>query len=404
MRARRCAPAQKPDSDEAADASAASPTLRQVAVDLAAPFVLSRIALFVVAWLVSELPLGLIWVAQFSQRGWAYTPIRWIDMWGRWDSDWYLRIIKHGYQVTGYATGEYTSLAFFPIYPETVRLLYRLLPTAWQGDQSALVLGIIVSNLCMVGALAVLYWHVRVRFNDRAMAQRTVAYLLAFPTAFFLGCVYSESTFMLLAVMTYHMGWRRRWMLAGLLGALLSATRPTGILLLLPLLWMKAEEAGFELRPFLRRIGWLGLVPTGFFTYGLYLWHLTGDVGAVFRVQRAWLRELSSPLALLQAPPTDYGHLVHLDRALILAFVAAAAWLTSRRAWRADGLVICAVVASFLFTGTPLSASRYLLVAFPVFVWLAERRADGTGRAYLSMAIAVQSGLWVLWVMMRWVA
>jgi Gpi18-like mannosyltransferase len=171
-------------------------------VDLAVPFVLSRMVLLVVMGLVSDLPRGLIWVAQFSQRGWAYSTTRWLDVWARWDSDWYLRIIKNGYEVAGYATGEYTSLAFFPLYPETVRLFYRLLPAAWQGTQAALVLGIVVSNLCMLGALAGLYWHVRVRFADRAMAQRTVAYLLAFPTAFFLGCVYTESAFLLLAVLT----------------------------------------------------------------------------------------------------------------------------------------------------------------------------------------------------------
>jgi hypothetical protein len=110
------------------------------------------------------------------------------------------------------------------------------------------------------------------------------------------------------------------------------------------------------------------------------------------------------PFALFGAPPTPYGDLVHLDRLLTLAFAAAAVWLISRRGWRADGLVVAVFLAAFVFTGTPISASRYVLVAFPVFVWLAGRRSEGVRNAYVGTAVAVQAALWIMWVLMRWVA
>ncbi len=377
---------------------------RQLLADVFAPFALSRLLLGFVAWLFADQPRGLTWIPQFSQRGWAYSPVRWIDMWARWDSEWYLGIVKNGYQVGGYAIGEYSSLAFFPIYPQAVRLLYRLLPTAWQGNQAALVLGLIVANLCAVGAVAMLYWHVRVRFNDRAMAERSVLFLLVFPTAFFLGCFYTESAFLLIAVAAYHMAWRRRWAAAGILGGLLSATRPVGVLMVLPFLWIQLEDAEFRIKQLVRRAGWLALVPAGFVAYAIYLWRVTGDVGAVLLAQRGWHKEFASPLALFGAPPTPYGDIVQVDRALTLAFAAAAVWLLSRRAWRADGLVVCVMLAAFVFTGTPISASRYLLVAFPVFVWLAQRRSEAVRQAYVAMGVAVQTALWVCWVLMRWVA
>jgi hypothetical protein len=397
-------PKEPPIPTEDSAPSPSLPSWRQLLADVGVPFAVSRVLLLLVAWLFADQPRGLTWIAEYSRRGWAYSPVRWIDIWARWDSDWYLGIVKNGYQVTGYATGEYTSLAFFPVYPQTVRLLYRLLPTAWQGDQAAVVLGALVASLCALGALAILYWHVRARFDDRAMARRSVVYLLVFPTAFFLSCFFTEATFLLLAVAAYHMAWRRRWALACMLGGLLSATRSVGVLMLLPFLWIQLEDAGFKLRPMLKQVGWLLLVPAGFFAYALYLWHATGDIGAVVIAQRAWHREFSSPLALFGAPPTPYGDIIQLDRGLTLAFAAAAVWLVSRRAWRADGLVVCVVLMAYVFTGTPLAASRYLLPAFPVFVWLAGRQSEGARQVYLTAAVAIQTALWVFWVLMRWVA
>jgi hypothetical protein len=373
-------------------------------IDVGVPFAVSRALLLLLAWLFAEQPRGLTWIAEFAKRGWAYTQQRWLDVWARWDSQWYLDIVIKGYEKGGYAIGEYSNLAFFPVYPQTVRLLHRLLPTTWQGEPAALGLGVLVANLCALGALAMLYWHVRARFEDRALAQRSVLFLLAFPTAFFLGCMYTESTFLLLAVAAYHMAWRRRWAVAAVLGALLSATRSIGVLMVLPFLWMQLEDAEWKLGRLDRRVLWLLLVPAGFVAYAAYLWHVTGDVGAVVVAQRAWHKELASPFALFASPPTPYGKLVHLDRMLTLAFAAASAWLVSRRGWRADGLVVAVFLAAFVFTGTPISASRYVLVAFPVFVWLAGRPSQGIRRAYVGAAVAMQAALWIMWVLMRWVA
>jgi hypothetical protein len=389
---------------ETSGPATASPSFRQLLLDVGVPFAVSRALLLLLAWLFANQPRGATWILKFAERGWAYSQAHWLDVWARWDSEWYLGIVKHGYQKGGYAIGEYTSLAFFPVYPQVVRLLYRILPAAWQGDQAAVALGVLVANLCALGALAVLYWHVRARFDDRAVAQRSVLFLLVFPTAFYLGCFYTESTFLLLAVAAYHMAWRRRWAAAAVLGALLSATRTIGMLMVLPFLWMQLEDAEFKLGKLGRRVGWLLLVPVGFLAYAVYLWQVTGDAAAVLVVQRAWRREFASPLALFGNPPTPYGELLYVDQALILGFAAAGVWLVSRRGWRADGLVVGLFLASFAFTGTPMSASRYVLACFPVFVWLAGLKSEGVRQAYVGAAVAVQAALWVFWVLMRWVA
>jgi hypothetical protein len=167
---------------------------------------------------------------------------------------------------------------------------------------------------------------------------------------------------------------------------------------------MQLEDAEFKIGRLGKSVGWLLLVPAGFVAYAIYLWRVTGDAAAVVIAQRAWHREFASPLALFGAPPVPYGDVVQVDRALTLVFAAAAAWLLSRRGWRADGIVVCMVLAAFVFTGTPFSASRYVLVAFPVFVWLAQRRSEAVRLAYFGAATVIQTALWVCWVLMRWVA
>jgi hypothetical protein len=387
----------------ASDANAL-PSWRHLFTDVLLPFALSRALLAFVAWIFANQPRGLTWIAEYAKRGWGFTPVRWIDVWARWDSAWYLDIAKQGYLPGAYAAGQYSNIAFFPVFPQTVRLLYRALPAGWQGDQAAVLLGITVANLCALAALGLLYWHVRERFGDRAMAARAVVFLLAFPTAFFLSCFYTESMFLLLALATYHTAWKGRWATAGVLGALLAATRPTGVLILVPLLWMRLAAADFKFAQLGARVWWLALVPTGFAAYALYLWRLTGDASAVFTAQAAWNRHFASPLALFDDPIPPYGDPVHLDRVLTLAFAALAAWLVSRRAWRTDGLVICAFLVAFVFSGKALSASRFVLVAFPAYVWLASLRSEAARLAYLGAAAVVQTTLWVCWVLMRWVA
>ena len=55
-------------------------------------------------------------------------------------------------------------------------------------------------------------------------------------------------------------------------------------------------------------------------------------------------------------------------------------------------------------------AALVLAMAFPslltwcYFVWLAGRASEGLRQAYLGAALALQAALWIMWVLMRWVA
>ncbi|WP_420121209.1 hypothetical protein [Nakamurella sp.] len=144
----------------------------------------------------------------------------WIDAWLIGDAGWYQSIATGGYF---YHPGQQSSIAFFPTYPMAVGGLGRLLG----GDFH--LAGWLVSLLA--GAAAVVAFTVWVWPRlPRPAAVTAIALLVLYPYAFFLhGALYSDSTFLLLAVAAFLAVERRWYWTAGLIGALATAGRPVGI-------------------------------------------------------------------------------------------------------------------------------------------------------------------------------
>ncbi len=129
-----------------------------------------------------------------------------------------------------------------------------------------------------------------------------MTYVLAFPTAFFLSCAYTEALFLFLAVAAFHLGSRRRWAGAGAVAAAAALTRPTGVLLFPALLCMASEQGRRDGAGLLRGSPWLLLGPAAFGAYAIYCWHMTGDPAAIVRVQTAWGKAYSAPWVTLFHP------------------------------------------------------------------------------------------------------
>ena len=108
-----------------------------------------------------------------------------IDVWGRWDSGWFLGIAEHGYSDPAKST------AFFPAYPLLVRGL------GWFLLGHHLLAGVIVS-LAASAVAFVLLWKLTLALTAEQSANRTVLYLALFPTTLFLFAVYSESLYLAL--------------------------------------------------------------------------------------------------------------------------------------------------------------------------------------------------------------
>jgi Gpi18-like mannosyltransferase len=111
--------------------------------------------------------------------------------------------------------------------------------------------------------------------------------------------VYTEALFVAFAAGSYWAAYvRRDLLLAGLCGALAAATRNSGVLLLIPLvyLWLRNQsEFGWQ------AVWKLALVPIGLVGYMIFLWYKFGDPLIFANAQTTgWARKLTNPLATLQ--------------------------------------------------------------------------------------------------------
>ena len=130
-----------------------------------------------------------------------------VDVWARWDSDWFLRIAEHGYSWPS------STPAFFPLYPLLVAAF------GWVLLGHTVLAGVLVSLVAGAAAFGLLYQLALERLGEE-VARRTVLFLAVAPTSLFFGAVYSESLFLLLTVASFVAAERGRFWQAGVAGGL----------------------------------------------------------------------------------------------------------------------------------------------------------------------------------------
>lgn len=346
-------------------------------------FFFSRMLVWVLAWLAFR------WIA----HGTAFPVASETEMWNllfRWDSNWYGRIAQFGYE---FFPDKPSSAAFFPLYPLCVRLVGVI-----TGVQVSLA-GFLVSNTSLLGAVILLRRLVALDFPAPSrVPERTVWLFLLCPVTFFYSSAYTESLFVFLSVTAVLAARHRRWALAGLAGALLTATRINGLIILVPLLWEAFGESrrssGSEMAGggILRSRWWLLIVPSGFVTTATYFYFRFGDALAFAHAQATWLRRFGPPWSALwntwRGHPPGYGPwFVCAAAAGVILFLVAC-----RVRLRKSYLLYAGVMVLVLLSQTILEAlPRYLSVIFPLHIGLAAATARSEG-LYLA-ALVTSTGL-----------
>src|SRR6266851_1927777 len=177
-----------------------------------------------------------------------------LTSWNHWDAARYMQIAQSGYQ-------NIYDTAFFPLFPLLIKGGALLI-----GNQGYIAVGMILSNLALLGALFVLY-HIATDMLGELAGRRTILYLCIFPTAFFFFAAYNESLFLLLTAGAFLAMRRQRWWLAGILGMLAATTRPAGLFLGVIYLW--ELWASHESVAAARQQIWLRLLPILLIPLGL---------------------------------------------------------------------------------------------------------------------------------------
>jgi hypothetical protein len=334
--------------------------------------------------------------------------------WNQWDANWYADIARRGYDWTKpVGTG---PAAFFPLFPLLIRAGVIVTHRSYE------TVALLISNTAFVGALIYLWKLSRWELNA-AVAGRAILYIAVFPTALFFFAGYSESLFLLLTVGCFYHLRRRDWLAAGLLGGLASATRVTGVLLVLPFAYEYLRDANFSLRRAFR-LDVLGLilVPAGLLAFMLYLSRTLGDPMAFDRYQAAW-QKITTPFLwsgfleslrqiVLVQPSASFYEAHNVINVVLGGLFLGWSVMAARRLPLGYGLYLLGFWVTTLSTpamagGYPvplISLSRYVLSLFPVFMYAGILgRSRSFHDACLVLSVGMLSLLTVQFINGGWV-
>ncbi|GAC1368176.1 MAG: hypothetical protein NVSMB32_13240 [Actinomycetota bacterium] len=297
-------------------------------------------------------------------------PVPWLEGWFRWDGAWYAHIARFGYYYGG--PHVQSPVAFFPGYP----LAMRWLGVVVGGVEVA---GILITVLA--GALAALAFYAwSARLTNVRTARMGLAILLTYPFAFYLvGAVYSDALFLAAAVGAFLLLERGSPVLAGLVGAVATATRPVGLALVVGLALRAYElrrRAGGERTDAQHRGWWTLLSGTGLAAYCAVLWYRFGSPLAFMAVSDApgWGHDLrwrtifkTNSLPYLRHP-ANLIHTAVLLQAAVTLLALCLLPLVVRRFGVAYGIYSGLVlVVPALVSPEFIGLGRYGLAAFPCF-------------------------------------
>ena len=329
-----------------------------------------------------------------------------------WDAQHYLYLSENGYHA-----GQLSD-AFFPLFPLLIHLATPLF-------HSSLIAALVVSNVASLAGLYVLFKLVAELYG-RAVARGTLLLYLAFPTAFFFSLIYTESLFLLLTASFFYLLFTRRFAGAALPAALLPLARPEGALIILPFaVYYALEVLGIGRRPLaaaLSRVRTAELASVlspllGAAAYLAFMRAATGNAFEMFETMKSYvsahsityiLHPLQLAHALGQWPLAIHGFTNSaIDRALFLVFLLLLVPMF-RRVHPALAVFALAVGVLNVVSGTFMSYSRYLLLAFPLFI-AAATLLQQPNRRFLRLPLAycmvmVQGLLLVIHALSYWVA
>lgn len=230
------------------------------------------------------------------RRGLPY----WVWVWANFDGVHYISIARSGYF--------FNQQPFFPLYPFVINLVNDLVGFA-HFTNGHIMSGQVVSGAAFVISLLII---VKLLVLDRykKITGWVLAGIFLYPTAYSYAAVYNDSLFFLFSCLTILWVREKRWVLAGVSGALATLTRLNGLALIFLILF---EHGGFEwnFRDWMIKLrglfSWKSLwssavlfLPAAFFSYLFYVQRLFDTWRWVFTSMSVWQQDrLTFPLQVV---------------------------------------------------------------------------------------------------------
>ncbi len=277
---------------------------------------------------------------------------------GNFDGVHYLGIAQHFYAY------QYTQ-AFFPLYP----ILIKFASYLTLGNY--VLAGLIISNLAFAVGIIIFYKLIKKMYSENT-ALWSCLLMLSFPTSYYFGSLYTEGVFFLLVILSFYLLAENKLLAASVIGAFASSARLIGIFL----------APSFIRGKKFSQIAPLSIIPVGLILYMSYLYYKFHNAFYFLTAQTIFGQERSTTnIVLLPQVFYRYAKILLTTHGLVLAtasfelvstifaiIILILATKKIKREWLIFSWLAILVPA---LTGTFTSMPRYILVAFPIFVYLA---------------------------------
>lgn len=373
---------------------------RRILLEAIGVFLVTRLAYTVVTYFAVIFSISSVSHMNVPKVAFPY-----LIVWETGDVSNYVAIAVRGY------THDFMT-AFFPLYPLLIHIF-----SLGHGGPVALAVAMIISNLGSLAALVGLGLLAAHEYGP-SVSMPAIRALVAFPLAFFLVMGYADNLFLALVIFAFFFARRGAWGKVIACVFVSALLRPTGVTLILPLLWEYGRQQGWwaALWATLRRsqtparassraparslaqrlqqfilypMGLVVAAPAGIALFAAYCWSVFGNPLTFLQVQQSYYfrRPTSLPAALLYLAQTLFRFRLLsflearnlIDLAPLVIFIALTVFAIARRQLSVMYLLYLAGVfyadlaAPMIGRTVPFpSVGRHMLLAVPLFLLLGK--------------------------------
>jgi hypothetical protein len=309
---------------------------------------------------------------------------RWLGVWERFDTLWYIHIAQHGYDRPD-------AIVFFPLYPLLIRACSFVL-------REPLAASLLISTV----AAFFLFWGFQKLLAldlPPTQVQRALLLYAVWPASFCFFAGYPDALVTALLIWAVYAARGNRWLWAGVLGFFAALAKAVGVLVIVPLAIIAWRQ----------KPGWRAWLPMGLpllaaLLFAFYL-RLSGHQGAATAYAQFWQTAVAWPWETLWASTRQLSAVSDPLLAFnwlmfFLIFIPVCLrWL------RVEYLVYTLAALLFFLTKKtdPLlqSTTRYALAVFPAFAsWSLLLKRDWA--LALAVVTAFLFNLILLWAFFDW--
>lgn len=320
--------------------------------------------------------------------------------WGNFDGIYYLLIAAQSYTV---------NAGFFPFFPLTIKILSSIFGPAVSGlafDPRQYFTALILVSIYFFLAITIMYKLILIDYKKN-IAFWSIVFMLVFPTSFFFASIYSESLFLLLAMLSFYFARKKKWLLASIFGVLLTATRVVGIAIVPALFYefIKEEKSFFKIKVLPLLLSPLGLLGYMYFNYlkwgnALYFIQAQGNlqnnrtVNSIVLFPQTMYRYAK---ILTSVSTSQYEWWIALLEIFVFIFAVILLFLAWKKKIRFS-YILFSVIALLIpaSTGTFSALPRYVLILFPIFIGLALLKNKALKISYTTLGLILLIVLFAL--------